>query len=125
LLLDRLEVTFGRMAFEHHDTAPVALLVKVAQWKATLLGLNARSAMRGGLSSTRWNNDRSRPIASIGVECIVDRRRREKQSVLASHMLGRTSGAGHGHEGSIDQALATSTILHVPPSRRVSPGLGV
>lgn len=41
LLLDRLEVTFGRMAFENRDTAAGALLVKVAERKATLLGLNA------------------------------------------------------------------------------------
>jgi hypothetical protein len=41
LLLDRLEVTFGRMAFEDRDTAAGALLVKVAERKATLLGLNA------------------------------------------------------------------------------------
>jgi DNA-binding transcriptional MerR regulator len=41
LLLDRLEVTFGRMAFEDRDTAAGALLVKVAERKATLLGMNA------------------------------------------------------------------------------------
>ena len=41
LLLDRLEVTFGKMAFEDRDTAAGALLVKVAERKATLLGLNA------------------------------------------------------------------------------------
>jgi hypothetical protein len=40
-LVDRLEVTFGRMAFEDRDTAAGALLVKVAERKATLLGLNA------------------------------------------------------------------------------------
>jgi hypothetical protein len=41
LLLDRLEVTFGKLAFEDRDTAAGALLVKVAERKATLLGLNA------------------------------------------------------------------------------------
>jgi hypothetical protein len=41
LLLDRLEVAFGKMAFEDRDTAAGALLVKVAERKATLLGLNA------------------------------------------------------------------------------------
>jgi hypothetical protein len=40
LLLDRLEVTFGRMAFEDRDTAAGALLVKIAERRATLLGLN-------------------------------------------------------------------------------------
>jgi hypothetical protein len=41
LMLDRLEVTFGRMAFEDRDTTAGALLVEVAERKATLLGLNA------------------------------------------------------------------------------------
>jgi hypothetical protein len=41
LLLDRLEVTFGQMAFEDRDTAAGALLVKVAERRATLLGMNA------------------------------------------------------------------------------------
>lgn len=40
LLLDRLEVTFGRMAFEERDTAAGALLVKIAERRATLLGMN-------------------------------------------------------------------------------------
>jgi hypothetical protein len=41
LLLDRLEVTFGRMAFEDRDTAAGALLPKAAERRTTLLGLNA------------------------------------------------------------------------------------
>jgi hypothetical protein len=41
LLLDRLEVVFSKKAFEDRDTAAGALLVKVAERKATLLGLNA------------------------------------------------------------------------------------
>ncbi len=41
LLLDRLEVVFGRMGFEDRDTAAGALLVKCAERRATLLGLNA------------------------------------------------------------------------------------
>jgi hypothetical protein len=40
LLLDRIEVEFSKMAFEDHDTAAGALLVKAAERKATLLGLN-------------------------------------------------------------------------------------
>jgi hypothetical protein len=40
LLLDRIEVEFAKMAFEDHDTAAGALLVKAAERKATLLGLN-------------------------------------------------------------------------------------
>jgi hypothetical protein len=34
LLLDRLEVTFSNMAFEDHDTAAGALLVKVCREKS-------------------------------------------------------------------------------------------
>jgi hypothetical protein len=41
LLLDRLEVTFGKKAFEERDTVAGALLVKVAERRSTLLGLNA------------------------------------------------------------------------------------
>ncbi len=41
LLLDRLEVTFGKMAFDDRDTAAATLLVKVAERRSTLLGLNA------------------------------------------------------------------------------------
>jgi len=40
LLLDRIEVEFSKMAFEDHDTAAGALLVKAAERRATLLGLN-------------------------------------------------------------------------------------
>jgi hypothetical protein len=39
-LLDRIEVEFSKMAFEDHDTAAGALLVKAAERRATLLGLN-------------------------------------------------------------------------------------